>query len=177
MRTRGVVVQAFLAIAVLVGTSARAESVLLAPPTTAASSDPMEDMCPMAVQGTKVVARDVEGGVAMVFTTNKGDVGAVRRRVGRMAETHGTNAAGMMTTTTVTGMHHLNPKPVIHREPLPAATASASDVDHGAELVLRPNSPADLAGLRNQVRSLAKSMAHLHGECPGMGEPGPQASN
>jgi len=124
----------------------------------------------MKVHGTAVDARDVDGGVALVFTTKTGDVEDLRQRVRHMAQMHGTNAAGMMTTTTVSGVHSTPAEVKIRREPMPASTASAQNVERGARLVLQPKDPAQLPDLRRQVRTLAKSMAHLHGECPEMGE-------
>src|SRR5688500_1574991 len=56
----------------------------------------MAEMCPMQVPGTTVTAADVEGGVALSFTTT-GGVNDLRQRVRGMAEMHNRrNADGMM---------------------------------------------------------------------------------
>jgi hypothetical protein len=57
----------------------------------------MEANCPMKVPGTSKRAVDVDGGVALEFSTT-GDVAEVRRRVARMAEmhNHGGPGGGMM---------------------------------------------------------------------------------
>lgn len=54
----------------------------------------MAGMCPMKVTGTTATADDVEGGVALRFTTT-GDVAELERRVAAMAEMH-TRRGAMM---------------------------------------------------------------------------------
>lgn len=170
MRTNAFISGAILAVSMVFSSHAAASDGQTTPATAAmpGGRDMMDSMCPMKVQGTAVRAIDVDGGVAFVFTTKTGDVEDLRQRVRHMAQMHGTNAAGMMTTTTVSGVHHSPPDVKVKREAMPASEASAEDVERGARLVLRPKDPAQLAGLRRQVRDLAKSMAHLHGECPEM---------
>ncbi len=110
----------------------------------------MDDMCPMQVAGTTVAATDVEGGVALGFTTSSGDVSELRRRVTHMAEMHNQeHAAGRM---------------------MPAATASAEDAEGGARMILRPTDPAQLDALREHAHTHAERMSH--GECPMMAEGG-----
>lgn len=170
MRSKAFIIAAVLAVSMVFSSYAAASDGQTAPATTAmpGGRDMMDSMCPMKVQGTAVQAKDVDGGVAFVFTTKTGDVVDLRQRVRHMAQMHGANAAGMMTTTTVSGVHRAPRDVKIRREPMPASEASAEDVEHGARLVIRPKDPAQLPGLRRQVRTLAKSMAHLHGECPEM---------
>jgi hypothetical protein len=170
MRTKAFIGGAALAVASLSSSYALAGDEPAVPAATAmpGGREMMDSMCPMKVQGTAVKARNVDGGVALVFTTKTGDVEDVRQRVRHMAQMHGTNAAGMATTTTVSGVNRTPAEVRIRREPLPASTASAEDVERGARLVLRPKDPAQLPRLRRQVRTLAESMAHLHGECPEM---------
>lgn len=111
------------------------------------------DTCPMHVSGTTVVAADVEGGAALAFTTHTGDVAELRESVRRMAEMHNRHhAAG--------GMR------MVGGATMPAATASAENVDGGARLVLRPSDPTQLRALREHARMQTGRMAG--GECPMM---------
>ena len=170
MRTNAFIRGAVLAVSLGFSSRAAASDGQAAPAAAAmpGGRDMMDSMCPMKVQGTEVRAKDVTGGAAFVFTNRAGDVEDLRQRVRHMAQMHGTNAAGMMTTTTVSGSHR-SPRDVkVQREAMPASEASPEDVEHGARLVIRPKDPAQLPGLRRQVRKLAESMAHLHGECPEM---------
>jgi len=72
--------------------------------TTGAATEParepdvgmMGGACPMQVPGTTVTATDVEGGVALSFTTSTGDVVDLRQRVRRMAEMHNRHHSGGM---------------------------------------------------------------------------------
>lgn len=122
----------------------------------ATMSERMQGMCPMAVEGTTARAEDVEGGVAMVFTTT-GEVEELRRRVAHMAQMHDAHhgrAGG-------TGMHGM-----MMGEDMPSASARTEDVDGGSRVVLTPQDPADLATLRELVRAHAEKMNA--GECPMM---------
>lgn len=107
----------------------------------------MDEMCPMAVPGTTVAASDVDGGVALAFTTRSGDVEELRRRVRRMAEMHaGHGGMGMM----------------------PAATATVEDVDGGARIALIATDPAQQEALRQHAHMHAGQMQG--GQCPMMQE-------
>jgi hypothetical protein len=107
----------------------------------------MGGMCPMDVSGTSVTTADVEGGVALSFTTSSGDVADLRQRVRRMAEMHSHmhGEGGMV---------------------MPPATATIEDIPGGARLILRPEDPAQLAALREHARMQASAMTR--GECPMM---------
>lgn len=137
----------------------------------------MAEMCPMQVPGTTATAADVEGGVAISFTTTR-NVNDVRQRVRRMAEMHNRrNADGMM-------MEHPRPDAEAgghkHEGPsggmmsgggmmmMPAATATVGDIEGGARLVLRPKDPAQLGALREHARMHTARMAG--GECPMMSQ-------
>ena len=96
--------------------------------------------CPMHDGATTVSVVDLEGGVALTFTTAE-NVDALRAHVAHMAEEH--NRKGMMD-----------------------ARAVAEDVDGGARLVLTPNDPAQLATLRDHARAHAEGMRK--GDCPMM---------
>lgn len=107
----------------------------------------MAGTCPMKVEGTSVRSEEVEGGIAMVFTTT-GDQAELRRRVADMAkmhdEHHGQGGGGM--------------------GKMPPSTARAEDVEGGARLVFVPRDPADLTALVEHVRDHADAMAS--GRCP-----------
>jgi hypothetical protein len=155
----------------------------------------MAGMCPMQVPGTTVAATEVEGGIGLSFTTTAGDVAELRQRARRMAEMH-----NQRSDHTMTGGHG-PPAPGADAEHqhgaqagaghegggrgrmmmgggmmMPAATASAEDIEGGARLILQPKDPAQLGALREHVRMKAQRMAG--GECPMMslgsaGEPAP----
>jgi hypothetical protein len=112
--------------------------------------------CPMQVPGTTVTASDVEGGVALAFTTHGGDVAELRERVQRMTETHHQHHSGG-----VMGM-------------APPSTAASEDIEGGARLVLKPQDPAQLEALREHARTHAARMAE--GDCPMMSHLGSGAS-
>jgi len=157
-----------LAMATLFGGQAQAgdEEAAAATPS---EREVRDSVCPMKVKGTKVTATDVEGGVALVFTSKTGDAQDIRRRVKHIAQIHGANAGAMMTTSTVSAISSAHPQ--VHRKPMPPSTASAEDVERGARLVVLPKVPAQLMELRRQVRTLAKSLRQLRGECGEMAEP------
>ncbi len=123
-----------------------------APAATAPASEHsmMGGMCPMQVPGTTVTAADVEGGVALSFTTSTGDVADLRQRVRRMAEMHSQMHGRMHGQG---GM-------------MPAATTSVEDITGGARVILRPGDPAQLEALREHARMQAARTAQ--GECPMM---------
>jgi hypothetical protein len=125
----------------------------------------MSAMCPMDVPGAAVTPTDVNGGVALVFTTGAGDVAELRQRVRSMAEMHNRHhAGGMMMGGRGAGGGRGGMMGGGMR--MPAASASVEDVEGGARLVLRPRDPAQLGALREHVRMQAGRMAH--GECPMM---------
>lgn len=161
-------------------------------PTTSAAAAPahehgmgmMGDMCPMQISGTTVTSADVEGGVALAFTTSTGDVAELRQRVRRMAEMHKHRHAtgGMMMEGHGAGGaasehdHGAAAKPghegggrggmMMGGMMMPGATASVEDSEGGARLILRPKDPGRLEALREHARMRADRMAH--GECPMM---------
>jgi hypothetical protein len=128
----------------------------------------MAGMCPMAVKGTTVKTEDVDGGIALEFTTSTGDVADLRRRVRHMAEMHehhdqrmmsgrGSGGCGcMMGGQGMTG----------GKMKMTPSTASAEDIEGGARLVLRPKDPEQLEVLRGHVRLHSLHMAE--GGCPMM---------
>lgn len=120
----------------------------------------MDGICPMTVPGTTVAVREVEGGIALAFTTSTGDVSELRRRVHRMADMHETGC-GMMPghTTMMAGGK-------IYGGMMDSTTASADDVDHGARLVLKPSDLDELDSFRQLIRACAARMQQ--GTCPTM---------
>lgn len=141
--------------------------------------------CPMVVQGTDVTAADTEGGVALTFTTETGDVADLRTRVQHMAQMYGMHhgQAGMMWHNMGgEGMGHGGPgmggegmghegtgmggpgmDHMAERGPMPAASTTMTDTDLGARLELRPTDPSQLDALREHVRW---HQERLHsGEC------------
>lgn len=124
--------------------------VATAAPAAAPRPEPGEKLaspeCPLQIPGTTVTSADVEGGVALAFTTLTGDAAELRRRVQRMTETHHQHHTGG-----VMGMG-------------PPSTASSEDIEGGARLILKPQDPAQLEALRQHARSHAARMAE--GECP-----------
>lgn len=117
----------------------------------------MSVMCPMPVAGTTVVATEVDGGMALVFTTT-GDVGEVRQRVRRMAERHNDHPARKTDRS-----QQAKDQGGFAHEPMPASVATAVDVEHGAQLTLVPEAPAELPALREHARQHADRIQR--GDC------------
>lgn len=135
----------------------------------------MMGMCPMAVEGTTVRSEELDGSVALVFTTT-GDVADLRRRVAHMAEMHGRHhQEGRGHGMHMHGRHHQEE----HRHGrhmhgsehgdtmmMPPSAVRSEEVDGGARLVFTPRDPADLASMREHVHQHAERMAG--GQCPMM---------
>lgn len=109
----------------------------------------MSAVCPMPVAGTTVIATEVDGGMALVFTTT-GEVGEVRQRVRRMAELHNAHPA-----RTQERSQQAKDQGGFAHEPMPDSVATAVDVEHGAQLTLVPKAAADLSVLREHARQHA----------------------
>lgn len=128
------------------------------------------DMCPMRVEGTQVTASDVEGGIALTFTTATGDVSELRQRVQRMAEMHGQSGhmpMGPGGAAAGPGQGHHGTR-MGHGMRMPEATTSIEEVPGGSRLVLRPKDPAMLGALREHARQHSEHMQG--GACPMMAE-------
>lgn len=146
----------------------------------------MADECPMQVDGTSVTAENVEGGVALSFTTT-GDVAELRRRVARMAEMHNRHASGEggMGMRAAAGGDDSPSKQEDRggmmgggmrnggmmgggggKTMMPPSQARAQDVEGGARIVLTPVDPAKAATLQERAGKMAKRMSS--GECPMM---------
>jgi hypothetical protein len=150
------------------------------------------EMCPMMVEGTTARARDVEGGVAIVFTTT-GDVAELRQRVGRMAMMHNKKHGqpGQSGQMEMHGSHHGggpaadegsdsqgmdgsmmgDETKMMCESKMPPSTARSEEIKGGARLVLTPKDKADLAALRKSVHEHAEKMNS--GQCPMMSEDAP----
>lgn len=107
----------------------------------------MSERCPSEVEGTDVAWSDVQGGVALAFTTtNFNRVEELRERVMRMAQMH--NAHQRMSN-----LHFV----------MPDSTASAQDIEGGAQMVLRPRDVTQLDELRQSARDMTQRMSR--GQC------------
>ncbi len=127
-------------------------------PTTmpAAPGAGMKGMCPLAVEGTKVEMREVDGGAAIAFWTTSGDVEELRRRVHRMGGMHGEGKmmkGGGMMHGAKGGMGPMVPH-----------SMKVEDADGGARVLLTPTDPAQLGALRERARGMAAKMGT--GACP-----------
>jgi len=154
------------------------------------STQPMCAMCPMKVEGAQVAASDVEGGVALTFTTATGDVEALRAQVARMAERHNAHHAGAPASGSSeqgccqqAGQGQHGPghpgKHAAMGMPMMAAKASVEEVPTGARMVLKVEDPANLEPLRQHVHQHAEMMSKGGCGCPAMqgaGGPHPHGS-
>lgn len=137
----------------------------------------MAAMCPMAVPGTTAATSDTPGGVAIAFTTMKGDPPELRGRVRQMAEMHNASGGMMMPHPPGTNGGSTTPEPsgkahdsgacgglgISDSASMPPSTATVVDVDGGARLVLIAKDPAQLQALRQHAASCSNRMQH--GEC------------
>jgi hypothetical protein len=137
--------------------------------------------CPMVVPGAEPAVSDTEGGIALEFTTSTGDVADLRARVAKLAQMyqmqHG--RGGMMWhhmggSSAAQGGHGMGHMGGQHghgmgamgtngKGPMPAVSATVTDLDKGARLELRPTDPAQLDALREHLRAHQQRM-HA-GEC------------
>ena len=134
-------------------------------------------MCPMAVQGTTVATSDTPGGVAIAFTTTKGEASELRGRVRQMAEMHNASGGTMMPHPPGTNGGSTTSEPsskasdsgacgglgTSDSKMMPPSTATVVDVDGGAHLVLIAKNPVQLQALRQHAASCSSRMRH--GEC------------
>lgn len=139
-------------------------------PMAATGGDMMQQLragCPMVVEGADVAVSEIDGGVALTFTTAADDAHDLLARVQHMAQMYETHRGqrGMMWHHMAgqgrgvgMGMGHM-----AGRGPMPAATATVTEVDKGARLELRPTDASQLTALREHVRGHQQRMAS--GEC------------
>ncbi len=120
----------------------------------ARAEDGRDDACPMEVRGATVRPAEVEGGVALDFTTARGNVEDLRARVEQLAVMHNDHHAPG------TPMHRAQGGPML----LPVSLASTESLDHGARLILRPHDASQLQALRQHTHWRAERMAA--GVCP-----------
>jgi ABC-type Zn2+ transport system substrate-binding protein/surface adhesin len=132
------------------------------PPETAHTGK----MCPMTARGTTVALGDVPDGVAIKFTTS-GDVAELRHHVHHMAEMH-EHMTGMHEHKMAndhehkadgqaldSGAHSGSPGMMM----MVPSSASAEDIDGGAQLVLMPRQADQLEALRQHAHMHAARMA------------------
>jgi hypothetical protein len=129
--------------------------------------------CPMDVPGATVLASDVEGGIALEFSTDLNHVAQLRARVQQMASMHNNHACPARTDARYgqgkgpgVGM---GAGPHGHRQPMDPmidAVASVEEISNGARLVFTPRDALALETLRQQVRRRAEHMADR--SCPMM---------
>jgi hypothetical protein len=125
----------------------------------------MGGMCPMALPGAAVSVTDVDGGVALSFTTTTGDLAELRRRVHRMAAMHQHHQGRRMEMGRAHGGKHSMRGGMMGKAHgrMPRSTATAEDIEGGARLLLRPVDPGQLDALRAHARAHADGMPR--GQC------------
>jgi hypothetical protein len=107
---------------------------------------PMMMGCPVITGDAGFATADTANGIALVFTTEKGDVTELQKRVESMATMHNT----------------MSDRPMMHRGMVPA-TASYEAIPNGARLIFTAKDPAQLDQLRTQVREMSEHMKK--GDC------------
>lgn len=129
---------------------------------TGASPAPVlarSEVCPTDLPGTRVRAEDTANGVALVFTSDNGDVDTLRRSVVRLANAHSAahhdGAAG--------GARGGGPAAA---GTMPSAHVAAEYVPGGARLVLTPTDPSGLERLRAWARDVVRGAVSGPGLCP-----------
>lgn len=126
--------------------------------------------CPMVVEEADVAVSDTKEGVTLTFTTEAGNVDDLRARVRHMADMyemhrgqrgmmwHHMGDMGRQGGGPGMGMGHM-----AGRGPMPAATATVTELDKGARLELRPTDASQLNALREHARWHQQRMQA--GEC------------
>ena len=139
-------------------------------------------MCPADLPGVSVTAQDTQDGSALVFTSNTGNVEALRGRVQNLA-TLMNNQKANQKPESGTNMHEMGPHHTYdHGSGMPqqapgqvqganqgvsgelvAARARVENIEKGARLVLTPVNPAQLAMVRGFVQEQAGKLSS--GDC------------
>ena len=137
----------------------------------------MTEICPMGVPGTAVATSDTASGVAMTFTTAKGEVPELRKRVHKMGEMHNRasttqmearhDGVAMSGSTEASKSGECGGMGMAGGTMMPPATASVNDVNDGARLVLTATDPAQLQALREHAGACSNRMQQ--GECGMLG--------
>jgi hypothetical protein len=107
------------------------------------------DVCPMQVEGAQVSYTETPDGAALVFTTDRGDVVELQRRVAQEAEQRN--------------------RPVVRRKASTedvAHTARADSIERGARLIVTPADTRQLDALRRGLRARAERLGK---RCSGEG--------
>lgn len=105
--------------------------------------------CPMVVEGARVEVSDTESGVALLFTTETGDIDDLRQRVQRMASKYQAQDG--------------RPGFRWKHGPIPSLNAAVVDIHQGVQLTLTPKKASGLEQLREHVREHQSRMEA--GEC------------
>lgn len=140
------------------GAASQSEPQAVAPPGADVPAQ-QRAACPLAVEDVQVAVTDTDDGVALVLTSARGDIGALRERVRHLAQIyelhrgyghmmwyhmHGPRGGGMGPG--------FGPGMMAYGGPMPAVHARIEDIAQGARLILTPVAPTQLATLREQVR-------------------------
>lgn len=130
---------------------------------------PRRAACPLAVEGARMDVADTRDGVALIFTTRTGDVGALRQHALHMAQLYEAHNQGRrMMWQPVDGPVYdsgrgLDRGPVPRWRPMPSVNVAYEDLATGARLVLTPISRTELGTLREHAR--AQRQRIRSGEC------------
>lgn len=113
----------------------------------------MREHCPMAMQGVRVEVSNIQGGIAMTFTTQEGDADNLRERVEHLAEMYEKRheRQGMMWHDMGGDMGHRGGHEA-QRGMMPQVDTNVVEVENGARLELMPRDEANLDALREHVR-------------------------
>jgi hypothetical protein len=124
--------------------------------------------CPILAPSTDVTAQDIEGGAALVFTTNDpSELPMLRTRARELAQYVERMDAIPQGPVGMGAELEGGPSAEIGREvAIPASTVNVVDVENGARLDVLARQSADIASLRALARAQAEQMRA--GECPMM---------
>lgn len=116
----------------------------------------LRSVCPVALEDVDVAVEDTTGGVALIFTTDTGDLVALRQRAENLAQMYTMHRGrGYMSWHHMNGDPNRKPRGWSHmagRGPMPAASTILTEIENGARLELTPTDPSQLDALREYVR-------------------------
>jgi len=122
-------------------------------------------MCPMKVDGVETNVEKLDDAVAIDFTTGEGDVGALRKRVRKMADWHN-NRGGMNKDQhgKKKGAKKGKKKGKM-KKLLASSTADTEEIDGGIRMTVTPDNSDHLDKLHNHMSQHSEMMATGKG-CP-----------
>lgn len=133
--------------------------------------------CPMAVPDTKVAVSDTQDGVALTFTTSKGDkTSELRQKVSALAEQYQSQPSGGQITWQHIGAGQGQGQQQGMQQgqaatgQMPQVTARVEDAGNGSRIILTPKDASQLNDLRKQVRAQQQRMSS--GQCWSWGQGG-----